>query len=311
MCLYSVRWILRKPNVKGLEDDDNISPPQEPLGLDFSSPWRQNYLKNRHMIKSTLHILHPSMQVLLRMSHESLGNLILINCNSYRLVVVFNCIESLLSALTLLVGRQEGHPACKKLSGGVLAWLSVWSEVLTCICPSWCHCHSLSLASVKSRLVLPFWYRLTWVVPEKGPLNGCVCVCVCVAMALITSWTVKSATLTSNCCAASCWLNSKSVSGTGWFSTSAKCSVHLLACSSLKASVVPSLPLIGMSLPLLAPDNSRTIRYKVFESFKSAACCASAALFSNHFSCHCDNSSLHACPDSWTLGLPRSISGVS
>ena len=81
------------------------------------------------------------------------------------------------SALTLLVGRQEGHPACKKLSGGVLAWLSVWSEVQTCIRPSWCHCHSLSLASVKSRLVLLFWYRLTRVVPEKGPLNGCVCVC--------------------------------------------------------------------------------------------------------------------------------------
>ena len=82
------------------------------------------------------------------------------------------------SALTLLVGRQEGHPACKKLSGGVLAWLSVWSEVQTFIWPSWCHCHSLSLASVKSRLVLPFWYRLTWVVTEKGPLNGCVCLCV-------------------------------------------------------------------------------------------------------------------------------------
>jgi len=27
-----------------------------------------------------------------------------------------------LSALMLLVGRQEGHPACKKLSGEVLAW---------------------------------------------------------------------------------------------------------------------------------------------------------------------------------------------
>jgi len=40
------------------------------------------------------------------------------------------------SALTLLVGRQEGHPACKKLSGGVLACLSVWSEVQTCIWPS-------------------------------------------------------------------------------------------------------------------------------------------------------------------------------
>jgi len=40
------------------------------------------------------------------------------------------------SALTLLVGRQEGHPACKKLNGGVLAWLSDWSEVQTCIWPS-------------------------------------------------------------------------------------------------------------------------------------------------------------------------------
>jgi len=28
---------------------------------------------------------------------------------------------SAFSALTLLVGRQEGHPACKKLSGEVLA----------------------------------------------------------------------------------------------------------------------------------------------------------------------------------------------
>jgi len=31
------------------------------------------------------------------------------------------------SALMLLVGWQEGRPACKKPSGGVLAWLSVWS----------------------------------------------------------------------------------------------------------------------------------------------------------------------------------------
>ena len=37
------------------------------------------------------------------------------------------------SALTLLVGLQEGHPALKKQSGGVLLWLSVLSEVQTCI----------------------------------------------------------------------------------------------------------------------------------------------------------------------------------
>ena len=91
----------------------------------------------------------------------------------------FSCLFFTFSDLTLLVGRQEVHPGCKKLSCRVLAWLSVWSKVQTCIWPSWCHCHSLSLASVKSRLVLPFWYRLTWVVWDKGPLNGCVCVVVC------------------------------------------------------------------------------------------------------------------------------------
>ena len=75
------------------------------------------------------------------------------------------------------LGGRKGIRPVKKLSGGVLVWLSVWSKVQTCIWPSWCHCHSPSLASVKSNLVLPFCYWLTRVVPEKGPLNGCVCMC--------------------------------------------------------------------------------------------------------------------------------------
>jgi len=29
----------------------------------------------------------------------------------------------------------------------------------------------------KIQIEIPFWYRLTWVVPEKGPLNGCMYVC--------------------------------------------------------------------------------------------------------------------------------------
>jgi len=33
-----------------------------------------------------------------------------------------------------------------------------------------------SCFSKTQRLDLPFWYRLTWVVLDKGPLNGCVCV---------------------------------------------------------------------------------------------------------------------------------------
>jgi len=78
----------------------------------------------------------------------------------------------------LLVGRQEGHPACKKLSGGVLAWLSVWSEVQTCIWPSRYHCHSLSLASVKSRLVFTFLVPAHPGSPGKRAVKR-VCVCVC------------------------------------------------------------------------------------------------------------------------------------
>jgi len=50
--------------------------------------------------------------------------------------VIFAFSAFAFSALTLLVGRQEGHPACKKRSGGVLVWLSVWSKVQTCIWPS-------------------------------------------------------------------------------------------------------------------------------------------------------------------------------
>ena len=81
------------------------------------------------------------------------------------------------SALTLLVGGQEGHLACKKLSGGVLTWLSVWSEVQTCIWPSWCHCHSLLLASVKSRLVFTFLVPAHLGSPGKKAVKR-VCVCI-------------------------------------------------------------------------------------------------------------------------------------
>jgi len=66
------------------------------------------------------------------------------------------------SALMLLVGRQEGHPACKKLSGGMLAWLCVKVQLMPL--PITISCSS------KSRLVLPEWFcfsgaslpRLSW-----------------------------------------------------------------------------------------------------------------------------------------------------
>jgi len=77
-------------------------------------------------------------------------------------------------AFSALVGRQEGHPVCKNVSGG-------GAGVVICL-EQGADLHTAQLmqlpltvsSSVKSRLVLCFWYRLTWGVTEKGPLNGCV-----------------------------------------------------------------------------------------------------------------------------------------
>jgi len=71
--------------------------------------------------------------------------------------------------LTLLVGRQEGHPACKKLSGGVLVWLSVSLEQGANLLMAQLMPLPLTVSCFsKIQISLPFWYRLTWVVLEKG-----------------------------------------------------------------------------------------------------------------------------------------------
>ena len=79
------------------------------------------------------------------------------------------------SALTLLLGWQEGHPACKKLSGG--GWHGYLSRARCRLAynPADATATHRLFGSVKSRLVLPFWCRLTRVVLDKAPLNRCVC----------------------------------------------------------------------------------------------------------------------------------------
>ena len=72
-----------------------------------------------------------------RLCTEALLHVFQTNCTG--LLVASKCLLCVccaFSALTLLVGRLEGHPACRKLSGGVLEWLSAWSEVQTCVWPS-------------------------------------------------------------------------------------------------------------------------------------------------------------------------------
>jgi len=80
------------------------------------------------------------------------------------------------SSLTLLVGPQEEHPACKNewWGVGVVICLKRGADCLHTVQLMPLHPKTpSSLASFKSRLVLPFWYWLTQVVLEKRPLNGC------------------------------------------------------------------------------------------------------------------------------------------
>ena len=75
------------------------------------------------------------------------------------------------SALTLLVGRQEGHPACKTVVGcwhGYLSGARCW-----CTWPSWCHCHSLSRFS-KIQIGFTFLVPAHLGTPGKRAVK-CVC----------------------------------------------------------------------------------------------------------------------------------------
>jgi len=75
------------------------------------------------------------------------------------------------SALMLVVGRQEGHPACKKierLGAGLVVCLERGADLHTAQLMPLHPKTPSSLASFKSRLVLPFWFSLTWVVLKKS-----------------------------------------------------------------------------------------------------------------------------------------------
>lgn len=86
-CLsFTVQLTLKKPTVKGLEDDDLSAPAEEPTGLDYSQPWHDDYVANKRQIKRSLHILHPSMPATLKVCQEVLRDILVVDCSSFRLV---------------------------------------------------------------------------------------------------------------------------------------------------------------------------------------------------------------------------------
>jgi len=86
------------------------------------------------------------------------------------------------SALTLLVGQQEGHPACKKTE-----W---WGAGAVICLEQSADLHTAQLmplpltVSCFSKIQIGFTFLVPAHLgsPRKGPLNGCVCVHTCCCM---------------------------------------------------------------------------------------------------------------------------------
>jgi len=102
---------------------------------------------------------------------EVAKRVLLYSCNSNTRTFAF-------SVLTLLDGRQEGHPACKKLSCGVLA-----AGVVICL-ERGADLHMAQLMTLPltvscfSKIQIGFTFlHGTRVVPDKRPLNGCAFQC--------------------------------------------------------------------------------------------------------------------------------------
>ena len=119
---------------------------------------------------------HSSSSTSIKTHSRILKKYIRLKQNKARLTVgLANFVAFAFSALMLLVGQQEGHPACKKLSSGGAGMVICLEQGADLNVAQLMPLPLTVSCSVKSRLVLPFWYLLTWLVPDKGPLNACVC----------------------------------------------------------------------------------------------------------------------------------------
>ena len=109
-------------------------------------------------------------------------------------MIAFSAIS--FSALTLLVGQQEGHPACKKLE-----W---WCTGMVICLERDADLHMAQLMPLpltvscfsKIQTVFTFLVPAYLGSPGKRALNGCVCVCVFVTMCNVQAGYMTSPTAT-------------------------------------------------------------------------------------------------------------------
>ncbi|NXE34589.1 DYH12 protein, partial [Ptilorrhoa leucosticta] len=102
-----LRRVLVKPDIKEFDKLEEEAPlPLLPLGLDFSSTWRNSYIKAKQQIISTLHILHPTMKTLLDFGYTAFFNFLLVDFSSSRLKGPVDC-KSLKTDASLSCSKAE------------------------------------------------------------------------------------------------------------------------------------------------------------------------------------------------------------
>ncbi|NXS09555.1 DYH12 protein, partial [Neodrepanis coruscans] len=101
-----LRRVLIKPDIEGLEEEDETPLPSLPLGLDFSSSWHNSFIKAKKQILSTLHILHPTMQILLDLGCAAFSSFLVVDFSSSRLKGPISC-KSLKTDATLSCSKVE------------------------------------------------------------------------------------------------------------------------------------------------------------------------------------------------------------
>uniref|UniRef100_A0A8C3YTD1 Dynein axonemal heavy chain 12 n=1 Tax=Catagonus wagneri TaxID=51154 RepID=A0A8C3YTD1_9CETA len=102
---YLVRSVLVRPPVKRFEDEGGPLP-ESPVGLDYSKPWHSNYLQARNQILGNLHIVHPTMKMLLDLGYTTFANTILLDLTGIRGKGPIDC-ESMKNDLSIQARKAE------------------------------------------------------------------------------------------------------------------------------------------------------------------------------------------------------------
>ncbi|XP_030666029.1 dynein heavy chain 12, axonemal isoform X2 [Nomascus leucogenys] len=102
---YLVQSVLVKPPVKWLEDEGSPLP-ESPVGLDYSNPWHSSYVQARNQIFSNLHIIHPTMKMLLDLGYTTFADTVLLDFTGIRAKGPIDC-ESLKTDLSIQTRKAE------------------------------------------------------------------------------------------------------------------------------------------------------------------------------------------------------------